>query len=233
MNCREFETTLVLRLLEPLPPETRAALDAHRAVCRRCAARFEKAGRLPVLLPRESGPAPAEPASSRVEVFTRLEKTWAPKPRAFKPRFVWAAAGAVGFLLAGIVIGVGLLRPDRAGPELAAIAPGNVFRAYVERLEPVLLDFQLKGNEQAPKDLIEFEKRMTAELRRETTLLKEAALLTGQSDLVELLDEIDMLLVNITHLQAGDKDAAQQLRRLIQEKRQAWVLSLQSFGTTL
>ena len=233
MNCREFETNLVLRLLEPLPPGTQAELDAHRAVCRRCAARFEKTGRLPVFLPRESGPAPAEPASSRVEVFARLVKTWAPGPRFIRPRFAWAAAGAAGLLLAGIVIGISVVRPGRAVPERAALSPDNVLKAYVDRLEPVLVGFQVKRHERAPEDLVEFEKRMTAELRGDTALLKEAARLAGQSDLVELLDEIDMLLLNIARLQAGDEEAADQLRRLIRENKRAWASRLVSFGTTL
>ncbi len=232
MNCREFETNLVLRLLEPLPPETQAEFDAHRAVCRRCAARFEKTGRLPVFLPRENGPAPAEPPSSRVEVFARLEKTWAPRPRFTRPRFAWAAAGAAGLLLAGIVIGISVV-PGRSVPERAALSPDNVLKAYVDRLEPVLVGFQVKGNERAPEELIEFEKRMTEELRADTSLLKEAARLAGQSDLVELLDEIDTLLLNIARLQAGDEDAADQLRRLIRENRLAWASRLLSFATTL
>lgn len=235
MNCREFETHLVLRLLEPPTPEAQAELDAHRAVCRRCAARYEKASRLPLFLPREGGPAPAEPASSRVDVFARLEKTWAPKPRVIKPRFVWAAAGAAGILLAGIAIGIIVMRtsPARSVPELTALSPDNVFKAYVDRLEPVLVGFQLKGDEPAPADLAAFEKRMTAELRADTAALEEAARLAGQSDLVDVLDEIDTLLLNIARLQAGDEDAAGQLRRLIRDNRQAWSSRLLSFGTTL
>lgn len=233
MNCREFETNLVLRLLEPPTPEAQAELDAHRAACRRCAARFEKAGRLPVFLPRESGPAPAEPASSRADVLARLEKTWSPKPRVIRPRFVWAAAGVVGLLLAGIAIGITVVRPGRPVPERSALSPDNVFKAYADRLEPVLVGFQMKGNERAPQDLAEFEKGMTAELRADTALLKEAARLAGQSDLVELLDEIDTLLLSIARLQAGDEDTAGQLRRLIRENRPAWSARLLSFGTAL
>lgn len=233
MNCREFETTLVLRLLEPPTPEAQAEQDAHRAVCRRCAARYEKASRLPVFLPPASGPPPAEPASSRVDVFARLEKAWPPKPRVIRPRFVWAAAGAVGLLLAGITIGITVVRPGRPGPERSALSPDNVFKTYVDRLEPVLVGFQMKGSERPPADLAAFEKRMTAELRADTAALKEAAGLAGQSDLVEVLDEIDTLLLNIARLQAGDEDAAGQLRRLIRDNRQAWSSRLLSFGTTL
>ena len=233
MNCREFETHLVLRLLEPPTPAAQAELDAHRAFCRRCAGRYEKASRLPVFLPRQGGPAPAEPSSSQAEVFARLEETWAPKPRVIKPRFVWAAAGALAFLLAGIAIGVTVLRPGRSVPELTALSPDNVFKAYVDRLEPVLVGFQMKGSERPSADLAAFEKRMTAELRADTAALEEAARLAGQSDLVEVLDEIDTLLLNIARLQAGDEDAAGQLRRLIRDNRQAWSSRLLSFGTTL
>jgi hypothetical protein len=233
MNCREFETHLVLRLLEPPTPAAQAELDAHRAACRRCAARYEKASRLPVFMPRPGGPAQAEPASSRAEVFARLEQALAPKRRPVSPRFAWAAAGALAFLLAGIAIGVTVLRPGRPGPERSALSPDNVIMAYVDRLEPVLVGFQMKGSERPPADLAAFEKRMTAELRADTAALKEAAGLAGQSDLVEILDEIDTLLLNIARLQAGDEDAAGQLRRLIRENRRAWTAGLMSYGTTL
>jgi hypothetical protein len=233
MNCREFETHLVLRLLEPLMPAAQAELDAHRAVCQRCAVRYEKASRLPVFMPVQAGPDAAEPLSSKAEVFARLEEARAPRPRPARPRFVWAAAGALAFLLAGIAIGVTVLRPGRPGPERSALSPDNVFKAYVDRLEPVLVGFQMKGSELPPADLAAFEKRMTAELRADTAALEEAARLAGQSDLVEILDEIDTLLLNIARLQAGDEDAAGQLRRLIRDNRQAWSSRLLSFGTTL
>jgi hypothetical protein len=233
MNCREFETHLVLRLLEPPTPAAQAELDAHRAACRRCAARYEKASRLPVFMPRQGGPAPAEPSSSQAEVFARLEQALAPKRRPVSPRFAWAAAGALAFLLAGIAIGVTVLRPGRPGPERSALSPDNVIMAYVDRLEPVLVGFQMKGSERPPADLAAFEKRMTAELRADTAALEEAARLAGQSDLVEILDEIDTLLLNIARLQAGDEDAAGQLRRLIRENRRAWTAGLMSYGTTL
>ena len=236
MNCREFETHLVLRLLEPLTPAAHAELDAHRAVCRRCAARYEKASRLPVFMPVQAGPDAAEPLSSKAEVFARLEEARAPQRRRVKPRFVWAAAGALAFLLAGIAIGITVLRPGRDAAERAALSPDNVIMAYVDRLEPVLVGFQMKGSDRPPADLADlaaFERRMTAELRADTAALKEAARLAGQGGLVELLDEIDTLLLNIARLQAGDEDSAGQLRRLIRDNRRAWTAGLMSYGLTI
>ena len=233
MNCREFETALVLRLLEPLPPEIQAEVDGHRAACRRCAARFEKAGRLPVFLPHEGEPAPAEPAPSWPAVLARLEEGRMRRPRFFRSKIVWAAAGATGVFLAGIVIGTGIFRSDRSEPDLAAMAPDSILRTYVERLEPLLADFQVKRESPAPADLIEFEKRMTAELREDTALLKEAARLAGQSGLVDILDEIDVLLVSLSYLESGDRDAEDQLRRVIRENRQEWESRLLSFRNIL
>ncbi len=233
MNCREFETALVLRLLEPLPPEIQAEIDGHRAVCPRCAARFEKAGRLPVFLPFESQPAPSAPAPSWPGVLARLEEGRIRQPRFFRSKIVWAVAGAAGVFLAGIVIGTGVLRPDRPSLGLAALTPDNILRAYVERLDPLLADFQVKKEGQAPADVVQFEKRMTGELRRDTALLKEAARLAGHSALVDILDEIDILLVNLSYLQSDDRDAEDQLRRIIRENRQAWASRLLSYGSTL
>jgi hypothetical protein len=233
MNCREFENALVLRLLEPLPPETLAEIDGHRAVCRRCAARYEKAGRLPVFLPREGEPAPSEPTPSWPSLLARLEEGRIRRPRFFRSKIVWAVAGAAGVFLAGIVIGTGILRPGRPAADRAAMIPDNILRAYVERLDPLLVDFQVKGRSPAPEDVVQFEKRMTMELRQDTALLKEAARLAGHSDLVDILDEIDILLVNLSYLQSGDRDAADQLGRIIRENRQAWESRLLSFENIL
>ncbi len=234
MNCREFENALVLRLLEPLRPETLAEFDGHRAVCRRCAARYEKAGRLPVFLAHGDKAALSEPAPSWPAVLARLEEERIRRPRFFRSKIVWAVAGAAGIFLAGIVIGTGILRPGRpdAGRQVS-LTPDSILRAYVERLDPLLVDFQVKGKGPAPEDVIQFEKRMTMELRQDTALLKEAARLAGHSDLVDILDEIDVLLVNLFYLQSGDRDAADQLRQVIRENRPAWELRLLSFENSL
>ena len=228
MNCREFKSTLVLRLLETLPPEILAEIDNHRAVCRKCAARFEKASRLPVFLPAQGEPAPSEPAPSWAALVEYLEKPRTRRPRFFPSKIVWVVAGTAAAFLAGIVIGTGVFRPDRS-----AIAPsGSIVRAYVQRLDPFLVDFQIKGKSPAPEEVIEFEKRITMELRRDTALLKEAARLAGQSDLVDILDEIDILLVSLAYLQSGDREASDQLRRIVRENRQVWASHLLSLEKT-
>jgi|GEM_PF-3246908 len=233
MNCREFETALVRRLLEPLPPEIETEVDRHRAVCRRCAARFEKASRLPVFLPGEAESAPSEPAPSWPALLARLEEKRARRPRFFRPKAVWAFSGAAGVFLAGLVIGIGILRPGRFEPAPAPMVPDNILRAYVERLDPLLVDFQFERESPAPPDVVEFERRMTAALRRDTALLKEAARLAGQNDLVDVLDEIDILLISLSYLQSGERDAAEQMRRIIRENRRAWATRLLTYENIL
>jgi len=233
MNCREFETTLVVRLLEPLPREIQGEIDGHRAVCQRCAARFKKAGGLPVFLSRQGKAATSEPAPSWPAILARLEEERIRRPRFFRSKIVWAVAGAAGVFLAGILIGMGVFRAERSEPGPAAMAPDNLLLAYVQRLDPLLVDFQVERQSPAPADIIEFEKRMIAELRRDTVLLKEAARLAGQSDLVDILDEIDIMLVSVSYLQSGDRDAADQMRRIIRENRQVWESHLLTFGNIL
>lgn len=233
MNCREFKTTLVLRLLEPLPPEMLAEIDDHRAVCRKCAARFEKASHLPVFLSRQGEPSPSEPSPSWAALVERLEKGRIRRSRFFPLKIVWAVAGTAAVFLAGIVIGTGVFRPDRSALDRSAIAPDSIVRAYVQHLDPFLVDFQIKGKSPAPEEVIEFEKRITMELRRDTALLKEAARLAGQSELVDILDEIDILLVSLAYLQSGDREASDQLRRIVRKNRQVWALHLLSFEKTL
>jgi hypothetical protein len=233
MNCREFETALVLRLLERLPPEMQAEIDGHRAVCRWCAAKFEKTCRLPVFLFRKAEPALPEPVPSWPAVLARLEEGQIRRPFFFRSKIIWAVAAAAGVFLAGILIGMGVFRRDLPESGSAAMAPESPLRAYVQRLDPLLVDFQVKRERPVPAEVIEFEKRVTVELRRDTALLKEAALLADQSDLVDILDQIDVLLVSLSYLQSGDRDEADQMRRIIRENRQVWELRLLTFDNIL
>ena len=233
MNCRAFKNTLVLRLLEPLSPEFLKEIDKHRAVCRKCAARFEKASHLPVFLPHQGEPAPSEPSPSWAAVVQRLDKERTKRLRFFPSKIVWAVAGTAAIFVISIVIGAGIFRTGRPAPDRAAIAPPeSIVRAYLQRLDPFLVDFQIKGKSPAPEEVIEFEKRITMELRRDTALLKETARLAGQYDLVDILDEIDILLVSLAYLQSGDREAADQLRRIVRENRQVWRSHLLTFEKT-
>ena len=76
---------------------------------------------------------------------------------------------------------------------------------------------------------LEFEKLMVMELRRDTVLLKETARLTGRYDLVDILDEIEFLLVSLAYLQSDDREAADQLRRIVRENRRVWKSHLLSY----
>jgi hypothetical protein len=63
---------------------------------------------------------------------------------------------------------------------------------------------------------------MTVEFREDTRALLDASQRAGETDLVEILDEIDTVLVSLEHLAPGDRDARRQLQGLIREKRQEW-----------
>jgi len=234
MTCREFENALVLRLLEPLPPEAQVKFDAHRSTCRQCAARFEKAGGLPVFIPGAAAAStPSEPAPNWPGLLSRLEESGGRRQRFFQSRLFWAVTGAAAFFLGGIAVGTGILRPGRTAPAFYKADSGNILQAYVERLDPLLTDFQAKAGGPASADVVLFEKRMTGELRNDTALLKEAARLAGHSDLVRILDEIDVLLLNLAYLQSGDREASDQLQRVIRDNRREWTSRLLSFKSIL
>jgi hypothetical protein len=135
MNCKEFEENLTLDLYGDLPPEQRAAYEAHLAGCVNCQAAREEIRDLHEVLGRRPRiePSPGflvECRQALVEALDRERLGWQglirewlpflqPPPRLVGPR--------IAFALSLIVFGFGLgwtLRPRAA--RVVPSEPGNV-----------------------------------------------------------------------------------------------------------
>jgi hypothetical protein len=135
MNCKEFEENLTLDLYGDLPPEQRAAYEAHLAGCVHCQAAREEVRSLHEVLAQRPRIEPSpdflvECRQALVEALDRerlgwhgLIREWLPflqlPPRRVGPR--------IAFALSLIVCGFGLgwtLRPQAA--RVVPSEPGNV-----------------------------------------------------------------------------------------------------------
>lgn len=132
MNCRMVEEKLALHLYDELPPEERAAVDAHLTACPACAAAAAELGRLHAALDQRPAlePTPELFVQSRAELEEALDREargwrgllhsgWGLWPMGSP--FRWTAALAI--LLVGVSLGWGL--HQRVGEQPTSMATGT------------------------------------------------------------------------------------------------------------
>ncbi|HEY9142307.1 MAG TPA: hypothetical protein VIN93_15515 [Bryobacteraceae bacterium] len=116
---------------------------------------------------------------------------------------VWRWAAAAGVLLAALLAGQFYPKPQpartvaaadpQAGERLLRLAVGD----YLERSQMVLTEVA-NANPQRPLD-ISFEQERAADLVAESRLYRQTALRTGDAAVAGLLDDLDRVMLDITH----------------------------------
>jgi len=148
-------------------------------------------------------PQPAEDFDARIwqRIAPRL-----PVRLAFRPAPVWRWAAAAGVLLAALLAGQFYPTPKpvrtvaaadpQAGERLLRLAVGD----YLERSQMVLAEVA-NANPQQPLD-ISFEQERAVDLVAESRLYRQTALRTGDAAVAGLLDDLDRVMLDITHAPA-------------------------------
>lgn len=182
--------------------EENGAPDAagHLETCGACRQAFASLERVLHTADGFTAPQPSEDFGARIweRVSTRL-----PPRRAFVAAPVWRWAAAAGVLLAALLAGqfdpapkpvrtVAAADPQ-AGERLLRLAVGD----YLERSQMVLAEVA-NADPQRPLD-ISFEQERAADLVAESRLYRQTALRTGDAALAGLLDDLDRVMLEITH----------------------------------
>jgi hypothetical protein len=199
--------------------ETLAA-EQHLDGCEECRAHFAALQR--VLNVVDSLPAPVRGPEYGSEVWKRIESRL-PARRRFRLlqwRWHWAAAAAAFavLLVAAFLAGRGsTLRPRHS--EMAAADPRASERVlmaalgdYLERSQMMLVE--LANANPAGKLDISAEQETAADLISESRLYRQTAVHEGEDSLAAVLDEIESVLLEITHSPSAlPADRLEELRR--------------------
>jgi hypothetical protein len=165
--------------------------------CRQAYASLERvldaAGQLPA-------PEPAEDFGARMwdRIAPRL-----PARRVFAMAPVWQWAAAAGVLLAALVAGQFGPKPKpprtavAADPQAAERVLRLAVSDYLDRSQMVLAEVA-NANPHRPLD-ISFEQDRAADLVAESRLYRQTALRTGDAAVAGLLDDLDRVMLEITH----------------------------------
>lgn len=181
-----------------------AAAAQHLASCDACRETYGSLQR--VLNVLDSVPTPERSPEYGAEVWRRVERQL-PRRLGWLPAFPWrwavAATAVAGLMTAAFLAGRFYPNPRHQSPQLAAdpqtaervllVAVGD----YLERSQMVLIE--LANADPKGKLDISAEQQRASDLVTENRLYRQTAAHTGDTDVATMLDELDRVLLDITH----------------------------------
>ncbi len=218
MKCKKINDLFFDYLDGQLAGREKAELERHLQTCPACHARLQDIVKINGLLQTATAPVPAPDFSgawSRISAAVGVEprRRFAPLPT---PRWALLAAGFLAFFILGVAMArIVFFRTatDAAAPAAAPFLYSA--RDYFAALQPVLMEF---SNDPGA------EHGGTAGQAKIRPLLNNLRLLRLQADrdrdasLSGLLDEIELVLLELAHLDRSDPENARQVNTLLQEK---------------
>ena len=215
MTCQDTEILLIEKMFGKLSLTDAARLEEHLRTCATCR-------RLAARCPEMSGqhradsdiPLPDKEASWQV-ILSRTSRKRSRIPATFW-KWTTAAAGLAATVLLAVMIGRDTFFRRNTNIPLPLSAPSvSLLPAYADGVEMVLLS-AFKGAGEG--DLSNAEGRLIENLLLQTRVLKLAVARHGDPQTLELVDDIEMILVDLTHMKAGDRTFRDFLNRQIEEK---------------
>jgi hypothetical protein len=213
---------MVEALYGELGPTEKERFDGHLRSCPECASAYSALGATLRVMDQRVRPDPGPAFWDGYWDRLSRRKVWeeageAPRTslgtrlvRALSgiPRWSYQAAGAVGLLLVGILIGSRLITPPAPVPTAAVSAPsGAVVQAanYIERSKVLLLG--LVNYDAATEDAYAFDlarkKTMSRELAAEAPAVRGALNERGQKRLRDLVSDLEIIMMQIANLGSG------------------------------
>jgi hypothetical protein len=222
-DCKKCRDLMIEAHYGELGPADREALDRHRDACPACAAEYESLRGTLELMDKRERPDPGPDfwagywdrlsrrlvwettgEGRRPSLLDRLGRLF---PRL--PRWSYQLAGAAALVLVGILIGRLFVGPSgRTGVTVASRGPSAAVQAvdFVERSKLILLG--LVNFDPAVADAgyvldLDRKKAMSRDLAAGAPALRRALAASGQRRLRDLVADLEVILMQIANLGAG------------------------------
>ena len=215
MTCKETEIMLVEKMFGKLSVPDLTCLEEHLRTCPACRRLAARSPDLSRQLQADGDiPLPDKEASWQV-ILSRTALKRRRIPTAFW-KWTTAAAGLAATVLLAVMVGRDIFfRRDKDVPIPMSAAAISSLPGYADGVEMVLLA-ALKGAGEG--DLSKAESRLIENLLLQTRILKRVVARQGDPQALELIDDIEMILTDLSHLKAGDRPSRDFLYRQIEEK---------------
>ncbi len=221
MKCKKSKEKIVLYLYGELSESEKAELESHVKACPACKEDFEYTKKVFQLIDDNKEDSPdANWDKCWREIGTGVQT----EPRKHKsfvlaPRWVYAAAGMLLIFALGAFIGRYWFFPPEQSPVEAGISESAMklkLNSYIDELKPVLIEYaNYTASEE--KDTMTIEKDIVHSLLIQNLLLKD---LIAKSDpsLLPFLEDLDIVLKELSNMQKGDQLTPSMIKELIHER---------------
>jgi hypothetical protein len=218
MKCKECRELFFLYQDRSLPEAEKSEFEKHRRACPSCAAFFldlEKSARL---FAEQSAPVPV-PDWERS--WQKIAAAVEPRPR---PRIAWPAFPRWGLVASGFlvffILGIAFARLDffpARTPAPSSPEPAFIYTAgdYFDALQPIMASY---ANAPASREGTPADQARVRRLLSDLFLLKLRAEKSRDVSLQHLLGDIELVLLEIAHLDRSDPEQVRQVGAMIQEK---------------
>lgn len=220
MKCKKYKEQIVLYYYGELSEHEKAELERHVKECPACLADFEYTKKVFQLIDdnRENVPeANWDKCWREIGTGVQVEPR---KQHRFRltPRWVFAGAALLLVFILGAFLGRYWFFPAQDSSLEAGVSKSAMnlaLKNYIDDLKPVLLEYANYTAEE--KESIIIDKDFVRGLLIQNLLLKD---LVAKSDpsLIPFLEDLDIVLNELSNMQKGDELTSSMIKELIQER---------------
>lgn len=222
MRCKKYKEKNILYLYGELNERERAEIETHIKDCPDCARDFAYTKNVFKALDVAKSEIPeANWENCWVEIDTQTDKKTAPqKNLILVPRWAFVAVTLIIVFIIGAFIGRLWFLPIRQVQSEASLATSSMaltLQEYFEELKPVLVEYANYSPSEKGEETITMDKEVARNLLIQNILLRSIVAKTDPA-LAQLLDDVDLVLKEISNLRKEDKQTPALIKDLIHER---------------
>jgi hypothetical protein len=211
MKCKKSKEKIILYLYGELSETEKAELDDHLKECSECSHDLEYTKKVFKLV--DSSKEEALPEANWERSWEAISSGVEPKPERRKrlflfPAWAYASAALVLVFALGIIIG-GLWIPSLQKAPLSAegspVSMDQPLKEHFEALKPVLTEYANYSPLEQNGPTVTIDKEILENLLLQNYLLRRAIAKSNNPSLEQFLEDIDLILREVTNLRNGDQ----------------------------
>jgi hypothetical protein len=223
MRCKKCKENIVLHLYGDLSENEKLELEAHVKECTECAKELAESKQVFGIL--EDAGTETVPEANWDRNWAKIsatiqEKSSKQRSSFFVPRWAFATAAVLFIFVLGIFTGRFWIQQGQEIADTSQTSPGTsqyILKEHFSEVRPLLAEFANYTTNGGSGETITIDRRILQNLLIQNVLLKRA--LSGDDPSAEeLLEDIDMVLREISNLDQQDNQASASIKELIDDR---------------
>ena len=222
MKCKKYEEKIVLYLYGELNESDKAELESHVKECPACLEDLEYTKKVFKIVDANKEIAPEanwEKCWREIGAGTQVEPH-KQKSFLFAPRWVYATAALLLVFVLGALIGKYWFFSPQESPLEPEVSQGSMNLAlneYIDEIKPILIEYANYTSPEKGEETILIDEKIVHSLLIQNLLLKD---LIAKSDpsLIPFLEDLDIILKELSNIQKGDELTPSMIKELIHER---------------